>query len=205
MDNKLSQAIHEACDGYYNSLSQDEWKEHILKKDDTYRIWRLYHHKKYQANFDALKAVMKDYASGGATVSQPDKALTDEWLNICLEVKHSVKGLFTEVSNILKRDSMINKQKLLFFGGYILAYSDLEKQKDFVQKLIPTEIVDADVIGFVAEHIDTLKNCEVSDEFKEKVKHLAETSMKGDEGIGKVCEALGIEVEKEEDNSNEGE
>ena len=201
--NKLSQAIHEACDGYYNSLSQDEWKEHILKNDDTYRIWKLYHPKKYQANFDALKAVMKDYASGGATVSQPDKALTDEWLNICLEVKHSVKGLFTEVSNILKRDSMINKQKLLFFGGYILAYTDLEKQKDFVQKLIPTEIVDADVIGFVAEHIESLKDCDIPDEFKEKVKHLAETSMKDDERIVMVCEKLGFELEKDEEKSSE--
>ena len=98
---------------------------------------------------------------------------------------------------------MINKQKLLFFGGYILAYTDLEKQKDFVQKLIPTEIVDADVIGFVAEHIESLKDCDIPDEFKEKVKHLAETSMKDDERIVMVCEKLGFELEKDEEKSSE--
>ena len=200
---KLGAAVRTACDDYYSSLSQDQWKEHILKKDSTYRIWKIYHPKKYQACFDALKAVLKDYASGGVNVKQPDKALIDQWLKICLDVKHSVKGLFTDVSNILKRDSMVSKEKLLFFGAYILEYTDLDKQNDFVQKLIPTEIVDADIVGFVANHIDTLKNFEISDEFKEKMKHLAETGMKGDERISVVCETLGIELEKEEDNSSE--
>ena len=118
-----------------------------------------------------------------------------------MELKHSVKGLFTDVSSILKRDSMITKQKLLFFGGYILEYTDLEKQKDFVQKLIPSEIMDTDVIGFVAAHIDTLKDCDISDEFKEKVKHLAETSMKDDKQIKMVCETLGVEISTEDEES----
>ena len=72
-----------------------------------------------------------------------------------------------------------------------------------MQKLIPTEIVDAEVIGFVAEHIETLKDCDITDEFKEKVKHLAETSMRGDEQIRIVCEKLGIEVENVEENEGE--
>lgn len=198
-DNKLAAAIHEACDTYYSSMSQDQWKEHITKKDDTYRIWKQYHPKKYQANFDALKAVLKGYASGGIDVEQPDKSLAEEWLGICMELKHSVKGLFTDVSNILKRDSMITKQKLLFFGDYILEHTDLDKQKDFVQKLIPSEILDADVVGFVAEHIEILKNCDIPDEFKDKVKHLAETSMKDDEQMMMVCNILAIEIDKEKE------
>ena len=202
-DNKLAESILAACDTYFTSLSQEQWKEHIVKKDDTYRVWKLYHPKKYQANFDALKAVLKDFAGSSAGTKQPDKNLVGEWLGICLEVKHSVKGLYTDVSNILKRDAMITKEKLLYFGAYILEYTDLEKQKDFVQKLIPTEIVDAEVIGFVAEHIETLKDCDITDEFKEKVKHLAETSMRGDEQIRIVCEKLGIEVENVEENEGE--
>ena len=199
-DSKLAEAIHDACDAYYSSLSQDQWKEHITKKDDTYRIWIQYHPKKYQANFDALKSVLKDYANGGNDVKQPDKGLVNEWLRICMELNYSVKGLFTDVSSILKRDSMITKQKLLFFGGYILEYTDLEKQKDFVQKLIPSEIMDTDVIGFVAAHIDTLKDCDISDEFKEKVKHLGETTMKDDKGIRTIYDAMGIEIDGEEES-----
>ena len=198
-DSKLADIIHDGCDAYYASLLQDQWKEHMTKKDDTYRIWKKYHPRKYQANFDALKAVLKDYASSGTGTSQLNKNLVEEWLGICMEVKHSVKGLFTDVSNILKRDSMITKQKLLFFGAYILQYTDFEKQKDFVQKLIPSEIVDADVVGFVAEHLETLKNCDIPDEFKEKVKHLAETSMKDDEQIKMVCETIGIEIATEDE------
>ena len=118
-DNKLAESILAACDTYFTSLSQEQWKEHIVKKDDTYRVWKLYHPKKYQANFDALKAVLKDFAGSSAGTKQPDKNLVGEWLGICLEVKHSVKGLYTDVSNILKRDAMITKEKLLYFASTI--------------------------------------------------------------------------------------
>ena len=198
IDNNLSKTLHNACDEYYSSLSQGQWKEHILSKDDTYRIWRLYHPKKYQANFDALKAILKEYARGMS--SMPNKLLIDECLGYCLEVKHSLKELFNDISAILKHDSIINKEKLLFFGSNILEYSDAEKQKDFILKLIPTEIIDADVIGFIEEHIDRLKGCELSDEFKEKVKHLAVTSMKDDERIAILCKHLRIDLDKKSDN-----
>lgn len=202
VDITLAKTIHTACEEYYAEQTQDQWKEHIIKKDNTYRIWKLYHPKKYQANFDALKALLKDYASG-ATATQPDKKIVDEWLNICIEVKHSVKGLFNEISAILKKDSSINKQKLLFFGEYILNYTEPDKQKDFVLKLIPTEIIGTDVIVFIIGHLDRLRECEISDEFREKLKHLSETSMKDDERIIAVCQNFGIELEAPQPDNKE--
>ncbi len=202
VDNNLSKAIHSACEEHYAEQTQDQWKDHILKKDSTYRIWKLYHPKKYQANFDALKALLKNYASG-ATATQPDKNIVDEWLNICIEVKHSVKGLFNEISAILKKDSSVNKQKLLFFGEYILNYTEPDKQKDFVLKLIPTEIIDTDVIVFILSHIDRLRECETSDEFREKLKHLAVTSMKDDERIIAVCQSFGVEFETQQTDNED--
>ena len=196
-ENKTAEKIKSACEAHYTSLSQDQWKDHILKKDNTYRIWKIYHPKKYQANFDALKSVLKDYASGVVN-KQPERSLVSEWLSICLDVKHSVKGLFNEVSGILKKDSAITKEKLLFFGPWILEFTDLDKQRDFIEKLIPSEIIDADVVGFVATQIDRLKNCDVPDDFEEKIKHLASTSMKGQEAIGVLCEAFGIIIEEPE-------
>ena len=195
-DNELSMALHKACDEYYSGLTQEQWAEHILAKDDTYRIWKIYHPKKYQANFDALKKILKDCAADvNASLSQ--KYLWTEWLGICMEVKHQVKGLFNEISGILKRDSRITKGKLLYFGPLILEHADADKQHDFVEKLIPTEMIDSDVISFIAEHIDKLKDCAIPDEFKEKVKHLAETTMAGDDEIGLVCEKMGIELEED--------
>lgn len=200
-DNELSKALHQACNEYYSRLTQEQWGEHILAKDNTYRIWKIYHPKRYQANYDALKKILKDCA-GDVNASLSQKDLWTEWLEICMEVKHQVKGLFNEISGILKRDSVITKQKLLFFGAYVLKYTDFEKQRDFVQRLIPSEIVDADVVGFVAEHVETLKNCDIPEEFKEKIKHLAETSMKNDEQIRKVCETLGVDVALEDDRDD---
>lgn len=202
IDNALSKAMHQACEEYYVSLTQEQWKEHILANDDTYRIWKIYHPKKYQDNFDALKKILKECA-GDANASMKQQELWMEWLSICMEVKHQVKGLFNEISGILKRDSNITKAKLLFFGPLILEHADVDKQSDFVEKLIPTEMIDSDVIVFIAEHIDRLKDCAIPDEFKEKVKHLGETTMKDDEGIRTICEAIGIEIEREVEDSSE--
>ena len=202
ISNSLSETLHKACDEYYSSLTQEQWKEHILAKDDTYRIWKIYHPRRYQENFDALKKILKDCAVDvNATLSQ--KGLWMEWLSICLEVKHLVKGLFNDISGILKRESRITKEKLLFFGPLILEHADADKQSNFVEKLIPSEIIDKDVISFVATHIERLKECVIPDEFKEKVKHLSETTMEGDEEIIMVCEKMGIEVEKEEERKEE--
>lgn len=203
-ENKTAQKIRTAIETYFSSLSQDQWKTHILKKDNVYRIWKIYHPQKYQDNFDALKALLKDYASG-AESNQPDKNLIDEWLTICLEVKHSVKGLFNEVSGILKKDSSITKEKLIFFGAWMLKYTDIDKQKDFVEKLIPTEIIDAPVMKFIAEHINILKNCDIPEEFTDKIKHMAETSMAGQETVKIVCETLGIQLELPQDEKPNGE
>lgn len=197
VDNKLSLVIHKACEEHFEAQTQDQWKDHILKKDNTYLIWKLYHPKNYQSNFDALKSVLKDYANGSNT-TQPPKVLIDEWLNICLEVRHQVKGLFNDIASILKRDSMINKAKLLYFGKFILDYADMDKQHDFIEKLIPSEIIDAEVVGFIANNIEQLKDCEIPDEFKEKIKHLASTTMTDDEGISIICHVIGIVIKEEE-------
>jgi hypothetical protein len=198
MDNALSKVMHQACEEYYSGLTQEQWKEHILAKDNTYRIWKIYHPRKYQPNFDALKEILKDCA-GDVNASMRQKELWMEWLGICMEVRHQVKGLFNDISGILKRDSRITKEKLMFFGPLILEHADIDKQSDFVEKLIPSEMIDGDVIAFIAEHIDRLKDCIIPDEFKEKVKHLVETTMQDDEDIRTICEAMGIEIEREEE------
>ena len=56
------------------------------------------------------------------------------------------------------------------------------------------------MIAFIAEHIDRLKECVIPDEFKEKVKHLGETTMQDDEDIRTICNAMGIEIDGEEES-----
>lgn len=201
-DSAFAKKILVACDTYFTSLSQDQWKDHVLKQDDTWRLWKLYHPKKYQASFDALKAVLKDYA-GSSTVAQPTKTTIDVWLSVCLDVKHSLRGLFNEVSAILKKDSNITKAKLLFFGKLILEYSEIEKQNDFIEKLVPTEMIDGDVVDFIAQNIEKLRGCTVTEEFKAKIQHLAQTSLKGNEAIRVVADSYGIELDEEEQNDED--
>ena len=208
INNALSKALHKACEDYYDTLSQDDWKKHFVAKDATWRIWKLYHPKKISGVKDALKSLLKDYADGTST-TQPDISLVNEWLNICLELKHSVKGMFNEICNILKNGQRITAEKLLYFGEDILKYADMPKHPDFVEKLLPTDIIDDDdVIEFIKDHIEQLKECNIPEEFKEKLKELAETTRRDEEDLVAICNTLGLviadpEVEPDDDPDQE--
>lgn len=194
IDNALTKALHKACVDYYDSLTQEDWKTHILAKDDTWRIWKLYHPKKITGVKDALKLVLKDYADG-TTATQPDVNLVNEWLDILVGLKHSLKSMYDEICNLLKNGQRIKKEKLLFFGEYILKYADMAKHADFVEKLLPTDIIDDDdVLAFFSDNIDKLKLCHIPEEFKEKVKELAETTRRDEEEIVNICNTFAIEI-----------
>lgn len=211
-DNELTEALHKACVAYYDTLTQDDWKKHFLAKDGTWRIWKLYHPKKISGVKDALKSLLKDYADG-TTTTQPDVDLVNEWLGILMELKHSLKSMYDEICNLLKNGQRITKAKLLFFGEDILKYTDVAKHADFVEKLLPTDIIDDDdILAFVSDNIDKLKMCRISDEFKEKVKELAETTRRDEDNVVNICNVLGIEiaapvdeVEEPEDEKTAGE
>ena len=52
-------------------------------------------------------------------------------------------------------------------------------------------------------HIEKLKECPITYEFKEKIIHLAQTSMKEDERIWTICRTFGIEVNTSERDSED--
>ena len=192
-NNNMSNIILNECINYYASLSQEEWKEHIITQDETFWLWKLYHPKKYQANFDALKEILKEQAIDiNANLSSKDILL--EWIDICLEVGHHMKGLFNEIFNILKKDSVVTKDKLLFFGPLILKYTDINSKQDFIERLIPSEMIDDEVINFIAINIEKLKECVILDEFKEKVIHLGQTSLKNNNEVKSICNIFHIEL-----------
>lgn len=194
IDNALTKALHKACVDYYDSLTQEEWKAHILAKDSTWRIWKNYHPKKISSVRDALKSLLKDYADG-TTTTQPDVNLVNEWLGILVELKHSLKSMYDEICNLLKNGQRVTAEKLLFFGEDILKYADMTKHSDFVEKLLPTDIIDDDdVLAFVDNNIDKLKMCNIPDEFKEKLKELAETTRRDEQDVVNICSVLGIEI-----------
>lgn len=207
IDNALTKALHKACVDYYDSLTQESWKTHALAQDATWRIWKLYHPKKISGVKDALKSLLKDYADG-TTATQPDVRLVNEWLGILVGLKHSLKSMYDEICNQLKNGQRIRKEKLLFFGDDILKYADMAKHVDFVEKLLPTDIIDDNaVLAFLNNNIDKLKLCTIPDEFKEKVKELAETTRRDEKEIVNICNVLGIEIadpfEEEDHSENE--
>ena len=67
-------------------------------------------------------------------------------------------------------------------------------------------------MAFVSDNIDKLKMCNISDEFKDKVKELAETTRRDEDNVVNICNVLGIEIaapveegEETEDEKIEGE
>lgn len=194
-DNNLSKKILNTADEYFQTLSQERWIECMSENDSTYQLWKLYHPNKYQANYDALKYILKGYANGSQ--EKPDSEIIRVWMKICKEVGFPIKVLINDICNILKTNSNSNKEKLMFFEEYLFDFLEMDKQRDFINKLIPSEIIDKDIIKLISTHYLELKDCEVSDEFRGKIKNLANSNLKDDENFKRVCKVFKISIPKQ--------
>lgn len=194
-DNNLSKILLNKANEYFNTLTQEQWMESMSKDDNSCRLWRLHHPVKYQANYDALKITLKGYAEGSNV--KPNESLIKEWVEINKKLGYPIKKLFNDITNILKRNSLSNKEKLLFFEDYLFDFLQMKNHGDFIIKLIPTEIIDKDIINLITNHLQELKECEISEEFKEKIKNLGSTSLKDDENIKKIRKTFKISIPKQ--------
>lgn len=194
-DNNLSKKLLNTADEYFQTLSQERWIECMSENDSTYQLWKLYHPNMYQANYDALKYILKGYANGSQ--EKPDSEIIRVWMKICKEAGFPIKVLINDICNILKTSSNSNKEKLMFFEEYLFDFLEMDKQRDFINKLIPSEIIDKDIIKLISTHYLELKDCEVSDEFRGKIKNLANSNLKDDENFKRVCKVFKISIPKQ--------
>lgn len=58
---------------------------------------------------------------------------------------------------------------------------------------------DDDVLAFVSDNIDKLKLCHIPEEFKEKIKELAEATLRDEEDVVNICNVA--ELYEEEDGT----
>lgn len=193
-NNRLSRLLLNKTDEYFQTLTQEQWLESMSLGDNTCKLWSLYHPVKYQANYDALKIILKGYADG--TNVKPEESLIKEWVDINKKLGYPINELFNDIYNILKHNSLSNKEKLLFFEDYFFGFLQMKNHSDFIRKLIPTEIIDKDIIDLISNHLQELKDCDISEEFKEKIKNLSSTSLKDDENIKKICKVYKISISK---------
>lgn len=196
IDCALSKYLLDLYLEYLLSLSQGEWTTSLKNENSIqFKLLELYHPTKVQQFFDALKAIIKSYASG-----ESKEHLSVETVEsvICIseEMGHEVNRLFMDIRDIFL-NSGITKEKLKYFGKWLFKYSGLDRKTGCLEKILPSELIDDnDIILLMVQYKDVVKRMvehAVDDsEFTDKLKSMMRGSKKEDSQLMILCDFLGL-------------
>ena len=186
---------------YLLSITQEEWKSNFIGSDDfALNLLEVCHPVQMQLFFDAFKAIMKDYAMGVSETKLP-KSKVEKILGISNDLNHEVGRLFIDVRDIFL-NLAISKEKLLYFGEWLFKYGNLAKKNGCLEKILPTEILDDElVVELLCQHVEVVKgmvtHSEDPAEFLEKMKLMAKGNYSNETAFIELCKNLGISFNDE--------
>lgn len=192
----LAEYILDIAVKYLLSINQEDWKSNLIGSDDfALNLLEICHPVQMQLFFDAFKAIMKDYAMGASETKLP-KSKVEKILSISNDLNHEVGRLFIDVRDIFLNSS-ISKEKLLYFGEWLFKYGNLTKKKGSLEKILPTEILDDElVVELLCQQVEVVKgmvaHSEDPAEFLEKMRLMAEGNYTNETAFIDLCKNLGI-------------
>lgn len=149
VDNELSGKLKQTVRNIFAKANQEEWKEAILKENKLLSFWLEFHPSNVQNCFDAFKQLLKEAANGDED-SSIDKDTITKLLTIFASLGNDIEYLMNEIFDILK--SKHTKVHLLYYGKWILEYCSKVKLKGFLNDLVPTDIIDENVVKFLFDN-----------------------------------------------------
>ena len=197
----LAEYILDIAVKYLLSINQEDWKSNLIGSDDfALNLLEICHPVQMQLFFDAFKAIMKDYAMGASEAKLP-KSKVEKILSISNDLNHEVGRLFIDVRDIFLNSS-ISKKKLLYFGDWLFKYGNLTKKKGSLEKILPTEILDDElVVELLCQQVEVVKgmvaHSEDPAEFLEKMRLMAEGNYSNETAFIDLCKNLGISFNDE--------
>lgn len=184
-DNELASKIRKNVSEIYNSVSQEDWKKSILANDHLINMLLVYHPHNIQYCFDAFKSILKDYASDGHNKIKKD--YSEILLKLFVSLNNDVEYLFNEIYDILK--AAHSKERILYFGEWLLRYCSQDRKKSFLSDLVPTDIIDEEVAEFILRNPASLDSKQPQG-FVEKLSQLSKNEMKDNAELKEVVERL---------------
>lgn len=176
----LAKSIENNIEIIYENTSQDEWKDSILSNGKLFKFWMLYHPQNIQNCFDALKEILKGLANGDEDMAiQKDTA--QELIGIFKNLGNDIEYFMDEIYDILK--SRDTKNRLLYFGEWLLTYCSNDKLSNFLRDLVPTDIIDKTVAEWLMSHKNAIRGRKPTG-FLEKLDQLYKTEMSDNAILG---------------------
>lgn len=193
---ELAQYVLELANKYLESIDQDYWAA-SLRNAPNFELQLLfaYHPILYPAFYNAFKQVMKGYATG-----EEKRSIDNMVVNLCNTVlkdnNYDPSKLFEEIRDHYYTAN-ITMGQLKYYGGWLFKYGNLDKKKDCLNHILPSEkLNNPEIINLMAVNKDVVKgmiqNSSDSTEFTKTLSSLRNSSMPDNEGLKELCNYLGL-------------
>lgn len=177
-NSQLSSKIESNVYRIYVEATQEDWKESMVTKGKLYHMWLLYHPENVQNCFDAFKSILKGIANGEQDVLSIEEA--NSLISIFSSLEEDLEYLMNEIYDLLT--SKDTKSHLLYFTDWLIEYCSKDKLKDFLNDLVPTDIIDEEVANYLLQRPQILYSHRPKG-FKAKLEQLYNTSMHDNEKL----------------------
>ncbi len=193
---------------YLNSLSPEQWKT-ALKDTNSYEfeLSLLFHDYKYQQNaVDAIKALLKDIASG--TIPIPDKKIWNDLIFRLESQGRMQTGTFNTIRDSFCRLENITPELFSFFGDWLFKYAELDKRQESLRTIFKSEILNNTIsLDIILKNRDLIPsimfasgNSEAHD-FKEIIMSILNQT--NDEKFIDFARSLGVVLPKDENKRDD--
>lgn len=194
IDSSLSKYCLDLATSHLKEIGQEAWKKSILNNDFNLNLLRIHHPEQLPFFIDAFKELMRNYATGDSSVKLPT-ATVDRVIEILIDQSYDLKTIFREIRDVFINEANINKDKLKYFGKWLLEYGRLQDKQDSLNKIFRSEFMDDnDIVLLVLVHRDTsiamIKKSKENTDFVNKMVALSKSKYKDDAAFKEFCELL---------------
>lgn len=201
---ELSEYILDLAESYLESINQDSWTA-ALKRGSGFELSLLWkYHPKHLPEFsNALKHVMKGYATGEERIPI-NCAVVDRSISVLKDNDYDPGKIFREIRDNYF-SAAITTEQMRYYVGWLFEYGNLDRKKDCLNHILPSEkLNNSEIISMMAANKDVVKdmvqNSSDSTEFTETLISLRKGSLSDNEDLKELCDYLGLS-DKEEINN----
>lgn len=201
---EFSEYILDLAENYLESINQDGWTS-ALKRGSGFELSLLWkYHPKHLPEFsNALKHVMKGYATGEEKIPI-NSAVVDRSISVLKDNDYDPGKIFREIRDNYF-SAAITTEQMRYYVGWLFEYGNLDRKKDCLNHILPSEkLNNSEIISMMAANKDIVKdmvqNSSDSTEFIETLTTLRKGSLSDNEDLKELCDYLDLS-DKEEINN----
>ncbi|WP_308765602.1 P-loop NTPase fold protein [uncultured Bacteroides sp.] len=204
VNNQITTHCLSIAANFLQSITQEQWKISLGKEDYNFQLLQVYHPLQIQNCFDALKELLRGYASGDIK-SPLDQQVVNKVIKISNEVGRDLKPFFRGIRDLFISQNSITREKLRYFGMWLFHFANMQNKSDALEKILPTDqLDDPEVIKIIIQNAPIVKamveKSNDSSEFMKKIEALLKGAYKENNDFKELCNVLGINIEVSEEN-----